>query len=108
MAAALTASIGIVLSAQTPPSAAGQRPAPTPPPGRQQPAFRAGVALVSPNIAVSDGPHYVTDLQQDEFGVFEDGVKQDVTFFNKTNLPIALSLLLDTSAARARSADSSC
>ena len=101
--AALTASIGIVLSAQppvqppTPP--AGQTPAPTPPPGRQQPAFRAGVELVSLNITVSDGSHYVTDLQQDEFSVFEDGVKQDVTFFNKTNLPIALSLLMDTSAS---------
>ena len=31
--------------------------------------------------------------------MFEDGVKQDVTFFNRTNLPIALSLLLDTSAS---------
>jgi len=101
--AALTASIGIVLSAQppvqppTPP--ASQKPTPTPPPGRQQPAFRAGVELVSLNITVSDGSHYVTDLQQDEFSVFEDGVKQDVTFFNKTNLPIALSLLMDTSAS---------
>ena len=101
IAAALTASIGIVLSAQPPP----QPPAPpagqasTPTPGRQQPAFRAGVELVSLNITVSDGSHYVTDLQQDEFSVFEDGVKQDVTFFNKTNLPIALALLLDTSAS---------
>jgi Ca-activated chloride channel family protein len=97
MAAALTVSIGIVLSAQAPPPAAGQKPTPTP--GRQQPAFRAGIELVSLNITVSDGSHYVTDLQQDEFSVFEDGVKQEVTFFNKTNLPIALSLLLDTSAS---------
>jgi Ca-activated chloride channel family protein len=99
MAAALTVSIGIVLSAQAPPPAAGQKPTPTPTPGRQQPAFRAGIELVSLNITVSDGSHYVTDLQQDEFSVFEDGVKQEVTFFNKTNLPIALSLLLDTSAS---------
>ena len=42
---------------------------------------------------------YVTDLEPENFSVFEDGVKQDVTFFNKTNLPIALSLLLDTSAS---------
>ena len=35
----------------------------------------------------------------DDFSVFEDGVKQDVTFFNRTNLPIALALLLDTSAS---------
>ena len=31
--------------------------------------------------------------------MFEDGVKQDVTLFSRTNLPIALALLLDTSAS---------
>jgi Ca-activated chloride channel family protein len=67
---------------------------------QQGPSFRAGVELVSLNVTVSDGAgHYVRDLEQNEFDVFEDGVKQDVTFFNRTNLPIALSLLLDTSAS---------
>jgi len=65
----------------------------------QQPAFRAGVDLVSLNVSVMEGTHYVTDLEQKDFNVFEDGVKQDVTFFNKSNLPIALALLLDTSAS---------
>lgn len=89
------ASIGLVASGQAPP----QQPTP-PPPGRQQPAFRAGVELVSLNVTVVDAAnHYATDLLQDEFNVFEDGIKQDVTFFNKTNLPIALSVLLDTSAS---------
>src|SRR5262249_52387294 len=64
----------------------------------QQPAFRSGVDLVSLNVTVMEGTHYVTDLEQKDFNVFEDGVKQDVTFFNKGNLPIALALLLDTSA----------
>jgi len=51
-------------------------------------------------VTVADGAaHYITDLTQDDFNVFEDGVKQDVTFFNRTNLPIALALLLDTSAS---------
>jgi Ca-activated chloride channel family protein len=67
--------------------------------GQDQPAFRAGVELVSLNVTVMEGTHYVTDLEQKDFNVFEDGVKQDVTFFNKTNLPIALALLLDTSAS---------
>jgi len=61
--------------------------------------FRAGVELVSLNVTVMEGTHYVTDLQQKDFNVFEDGMKQDITFFNKTNLPIALALLLDTSAS---------
>src|SRR5262249_45364972 len=74
-------------------------PPPPPPPGGQQP-FRAGVDLVSLNVTVTDGTaRYVTDLTAEDFNVFEDGVKQDVTFFNRTNLPIALALLLDTSAS---------
>jgi Ca-activated chloride channel family protein len=51
-------------------------------------------------VTVTDGTQkYVTDLGQDDFQVYEDGVKQDVTLFNRTNLPIALALLLDTSAS---------
>ena len=65
----------------------------------QQPAFRSGIDLVSLNVTVMEGAHYVTDLEQKDFNVFEDGVKQDVTFFNKANLPIALAFLLDTSAS---------
>mgnify|MGYP001579080696 CR=1 FL=1 len=62
--------------------------------------FRVGVDLVSLNITVTDGErHFVTDLDQAHFEVFEDGAKQDVTFFSKTQLPIALALLLDTSAS---------
>ena len=64
-----------------------------------QPSFRSGVELVSLNVTVMEGTRYVTDLEQKDFNVFEDGVKQEVTFFNRTNLPIALALLLDTSAS---------
>jgi len=65
----------------------------------QQVPFRAGVDLVSLNVSAMEGSKYVTDLTQDDFSVYEDGVKQEVTFFNKSNLPIALALLLDTSAS---------
>jgi Ca-activated chloride channel family protein len=62
--------------------------------------FRAGVELVSLNVTVSDSQgRYVTDLEQADFSVFEDGAKQELTFFNRTNLPIALSLLIDSSAS---------
>jgi Ca-activated chloride channel family protein len=91
-AATVVVSLPLV-SAQQP---AGQTPAGP----QQQPSFRSGVDLVSLNVTVTDGAtRYVTDLGQDEFNVFEDGVKQDVTFFNRSNLPIALALLLDTSAS---------
>ena len=68
--------------------------------GTQQPSFRAGVDIVSLNVTVTDqGQKYVTDLNEHDFQVYEDGVKQDVTLFNRTNLPIALALLVDTSAS---------
>ncbi len=63
-------------------------------------AIRAGVDLVSLNITVMDSMNrYVIDLDQGDFSVFEDGVKQDLTFFNRRQQPIALSLLLDSSAS---------
>jgi len=62
--------------------------------------FRAGVELVSLNVTVVDSHgRYVTDLDRGDFSVFEDGAKQELTFFNRTNLPIALSLLIDSSAS---------
>ncbi|HOC17813.1 MAG TPA: VWA domain-containing protein [Vicinamibacterales bacterium] len=67
---------------------------------QQQPAFRAGVEIVSLTVTVTDAEgRYVTGLADGEFEVYEDGVRQDVAYFNRTNLPIALSLLLDTSSS---------
>ena len=72
----------------------------TPPAQPPAPSIRVGVDLVSLNVTVTDpSAHYITDLQGENFSVFEDGVKQDVTLFSRTNLPIALALLLDTSAS---------
>ena len=64
------------------------------------PAFRAGVDVVSLNVTVSDlEGRFVTDLDQTNFQVYEDGVQQNITFFTKTQLPIALAMLIDTSAS---------
>src|SRR5688572_136583 len=85
-----------------------QAPPPAPPPSApapasqptQRPSFRSGVDVVSLNVTVTDqSRNFVTSLEQGDFVVFEDGVKQDVTFFNKSQLPVALSLLIDTSAS---------
>src|SRR4051794_24652518 len=94
------------------PAAATQTPAPPPPPpaatsapaaasqAPQRPSFRGGVDVVSLNVTVTDqSRNFVTSLEQGDFVVFEDGVKQDVTYFNKAQLPVALSLLIDTSAS---------
>jgi Ca-activated chloride channel family protein len=62
--------------------------------------FRAGVDIVALNVTVTAGDgRYVTDLGKDDFQVFEDGIHQEISFFSRTQLPIALALLLDTSAS---------
>ena len=87
--------------AQTPPPAAATPPTQVAPPqGRQSQVFRAAVDIVSLNLPVVHGStHYVTDLGQKDFSVFEDGVKQDITFFSKRQQTIAMSMLLDSSAS---------
>jgi Ca-activated chloride channel family protein len=62
--------------------------------------FRTGVDVVSLNVTVTDGlRRYISDLGRDDFQIFEDGRKQELTFFQKTGLPLALVFLLDTSAS---------
>ena len=66
----------------------------------QQPAFRSAIDVVSMNVTVTDSTNkYITDLTEKDFEIFEDGVKQDLTLFNRSNLPVALSLLIDTSSS---------
>jgi Ca-activated chloride channel family protein len=63
----------------------------------QQGRFRAGIDLVSLNVTVMDGTRYVTGLEESDFEVYEDGVKQSLTIFSQVQQPIALAILLDTS-----------
>ena len=62
--------------------------------------IRSGVELVSLSVTVTDNQgKYATELNEEDFEVYEDGVKQKVTFFSKTQQPISLAILLDTSAS---------
>jgi len=92
---ALAGRQAVVPAPQAPPQAPKAAPAPD-----KSQIFRAGVEVVSLNVTVTDPQgRYVTDINQEEFSVFEDGAKQELTYFNRTNLPIALSLLIDSSAS---------
>jgi len=95
---AIAVPLGIVAAQQPAGQTVGQQPPPVS--AQQQPSFRVGVDIVSLNVTVTDRTQkYVVDLEQDNFQIFEDGVRQEVTLFNRTNLPIALALLVDTSAS---------
>jgi Ca-activated chloride channel family protein len=65
----------------------------------RQERFRGGVDLVSLNVTATQGGRYVTDLEQGDFEVYEDGVRQQISFFSRVQPPIALAVLLDTSAS---------
>jgi Ca-activated chloride channel family protein len=88
----------VLLSAQVAPSQpAGLQ---EPKAQEQQKLFRATVEVVSLNVTVVDPQNrYITDLSEQDFSVFEDGKLQDLSYFNRTTLPIAMSLLIDTSAS---------
>lgn len=88
--AILTVSVGSA-AAQTPDSS-HTRPA-------QAPVFRSSASLVALTVTVTDGTAFVRGLQQADFSVFEDGVQQDVQFFESANVPLDLVLLIDTSAS---------
>lgn len=65
---------------------------------QQPPKLRSGVELVSLSVSVTDGTgKYITDLEQTDFEVFEDGAKQAISFFSRKQQPVALAVLLDTS-----------
>jgi Ca-activated chloride channel homolog len=69
-------------------------------PGGQRPAFRSGVDVIAMSVTVTDASRrYVTNLDRPDFHIFEDGRPQQVTFFQKGSLPLALALLIDTSAS---------
>jgi Ca-activated chloride channel family protein len=62
--------------------------------------FRSGSALVALNVTVQDpGAKFVAGLQPTDFAVYEDGVKQDVRFFESSNVPVDLIVLIDTSSS---------
>ena len=66
----------------------------------QQPSFRAGVDAVLLSVTVTDGEsRLVTGITKEEFVVYEDGVQQEINFFTRTQVPIALAILIDTSGS---------
>ena len=78
--------------AQTPDGPATDRPAPP------ASAFRSGTELVPLQVAVTDSSRrYVPDLRIEDFTVFEEGVRQDVTLFAAGTTPLDVMVLLDTS-----------
>lgn len=63
------------------------------------PVFRSGASMVALNVTVLEGRKLVNGLGRGDFEVYEDGVQQQVHFFESRGVPMDLILLLDTSAS---------
>src|SRR4051794_28098394 len=60
--------------------------------------IRVSTTLVTIPVSVMDRDgRYVPNLQKEEFRIWEDGVEQDVAFFQSVDKPFSVVLMLDTS-----------
>lgn len=94
LAALATLAAALSVFPQTPPA--------VPPPGPSDPAdqpIRAEVTRVNMLFAVTDKKgRFVTDLSRNDFEVFENKKRQEITEFTaETDLPLRLAILIDTS-----------
>ncbi len=70
------------------------------PPVPSVPTFHSSASIVALNVTVQDaGARYITDLQPSDFAVYEDGVRQDVRYFESSAVPVDLIVLIDTSSS---------
>jgi Ca-activated chloride channel family protein len=94
-------SVAFVLSLSI--AAGAQTPVPTPTPDETGPTKVFEVRLPVTVTIKDKKDTLVTDLTRGDFQVFEDGAQQEVTFFSdeKTNPPIYIGVLMDTSPSTA-------
>jgi VWFA-related protein len=82
------------------PGIAGGRAAPQKPQAPETPVIRVGVDMVSlPVVVTTREGKRVTDLEQKDFQVFEEGIEQTIAGFSPTEEPITVALALDTSGS---------
>jgi Ca-activated chloride channel family protein len=66
----------------------------------QEQVFRTGLKAVAVYVTVSDSQgHLVPDLTKDDFEVFDNGKKQEITLFDNGVQPITLVMMLDRSGS---------
>lgn len=62
--------------------------------------FQTGIDVVSLAVTVTDPrSQLIGNLQREDFDVSEDGIKQDLAYFETGDVPLDLALLIDTSAS---------
>ena len=89
---------GAAIVAMALPVAASDGPSGPEPNGRS--TFKSGVDVVALSVTVLDPQaRLLAGLSRDKFSVFEDGVRQDIAYFETSEVPLDLALLIDTSVS---------
>jgi VWFA-related protein len=93
-----TASVALgaaLLLSSAPPQSRGQKK-----PAENQGSIRVNVEMVSlPVVVTTRDGRRITDLKQEDFKIFEDGVEQTISGFAATDEPVSVALALDTSGS---------
>lgn len=90
--ALVLAGAGFRTSAQKPP------PKPTEPEFSQDDVVRINTTLVTVPVSVMDlQGRFIPDLEQGKFHLYENGVEQEIAYFDSAEKPFTVALLLDTS-----------
>lgn len=70
------------------------------PPGA---VIKSRAIVVNLFVTASSGKEYVRDLKKEDFSIYEDGVLQEIKYFNNLSqskdLPLTIAVLVDTSAS---------
>jgi Ca-activated chloride channel family protein len=64
--------------------------------------FKSGVELINVTATVTDrNGRFVPGLRQEDFTIYEDNVRQEITHFSNERVPVSLGIVLDTSGSMA-------
>ena len=64
--------------------------------------FKSGVELINVTATVTDrNERFVPGLHQEDFTIYEDNVKQEISHFSNERVPVSLGIVLDTSGSMA-------
>jgi len=90
---------GVIAALLVLPTAAQQDRVQKPVPQDEEP-IKLHTTLVQVPVVVSErGGRYVSDLTQEDFTIFEDGIKQNIDLFGSVEEPFSVALLLDSSGS---------
>ena len=67
---------------------------------QEPPRFSGGIELINVTATVTDDEgRFVGDLSKEDFSVFEDGKRQNISQFTRERVPVSLGILLDASGS---------